>query len=254
MLRLLRGQAGWTQEDLAYRAARNAGSGAGVSVTTISELERRKHPSCQRVTAERLADAFGLTDPARDVFVAVARGQLPAAAMLAEGIWDALCEQASRRGRPAPPSGDRPPAVTSSPDHGPGESGQDQARLMLDARTAGEPGSMPWHSGNQAPATQNGTPAEPRLPAEPPLPAVLPQELPADVRGFIGRVAELDALLPAATDHEGGAPGAVLICAVLGRAGIGKTARAAATTGRGRGPAWRSDQCVFLVVPVPVVG
>ena len=56
-------------------------------------------------------------------------------------------------------------------------------------------------------------------PAEPPVPA----QLPADVSGFAGRVAELaalDAQLP------GDAPTAVVISAVSGTAGVGKTALA----------------------------
>jgi DNA-binding SARP family transcriptional activator/tetratricopeptide (TPR) repeat protein len=56
-------------------------------------------------------------------------------------------------------------------------------------------------------------------PAEAPVPA----QLPADVTGFAGRVAELaalDALLP------GDAPAAVVISAVSGTAGVGKTALA----------------------------
>lgn len=115
ILRLLRGLAGWTQEDLAFKAARDPAAGAGVSVSRISELERGIHPHCQKETAERLAAAFGLADPARDVFVAIARGQRHAQDVLTAGIWDTWCEQARRRGQPAPPSSDRPQPTAGSP-------------------------------------------------------------------------------------------------------------------------------------------
>jgi tetratricopeptide (TPR) repeat protein/transcriptional regulator with XRE-family HTH domain len=58
--------------------------------------------------------------------------------------------------------------------------------------------------------------------------ALVPRELPADVGAFTGRageLAELDALLPAATGQDG-APGPVVISAVSGTAGAGKTALA----------------------------
>jgi tetratricopeptide (TPR) repeat protein/transcriptional regulator with XRE-family HTH domain len=65
-LRQLREKAGLTQEELA-RAAR-------LGVNTVSELERGHHQTCQKQTALRLADAFGLTGPARETFIATARG------------------------------------------------------------------------------------------------------------------------------------------------------------------------------------
>jgi tetratricopeptide (TPR) repeat protein/DNA-binding XRE family transcriptional regulator len=62
----------------------------------------------------------------------------------------------------------------------------------------------------------------------PPAPAPVPRELPADVGAFTGRageLAELDGLLPAVT-APGGAHGPVVISAVSGTAGAGKTALA----------------------------
>jgi DNA-binding SARP family transcriptional activator/uncharacterized protein HemY len=63
-----------------------------------------------------------------------------------------------------------------------------------------------------------------------PSPAVLvPHELPADVGGFIGRaveLAELDFQLPVAGPESGAAPEPVMISAVAGTAGVGKTALA----------------------------
>ena len=57
----------------------------------------------------------------------------------------------------------------------------------------------------------------------------VPRELPADVGGFTGRaveLAELDFLLPAAEQQPDGRPGPVVISAVAGTAGVGKTALA----------------------------
>jgi DNA-binding SARP family transcriptional activator len=66
--------------------------------------------------------------------------------------------------------------------------------------------------------------------AAPPMPVVVPRELPADVAAFTGRaaeLAELDRLLPGpAGEDSGKAPGAVVIAAVAGTAGAGKTALA----------------------------
>jgi tetratricopeptide (TPR) repeat protein/transcriptional regulator with XRE-family HTH domain len=62
----------------------------------------------------------------------------------------------------------------------------------------------------------------------PPPAAPVPRELPADVSAFTGRtgeLAQLDALLPAATEQDG-APRPVTISAVSGTAGAGKTALA----------------------------
>ena len=61
-----------------------------------------------------------------------------------------------------------------------------------------------------------------------PAPVPVPRELPADVGAFTGReveLAELDLLLPDAPDAEGAA-GPVVISAVSGTAGVGKTALA----------------------------
>jgi DNA-binding SARP family transcriptional activator/tetratricopeptide (TPR) repeat protein len=57
-------------------------------------------------------------------------------------------------------------------------------------------------------------------------PAVVPRELPADVTAFTGReveLAELDFLLPAAGQEPGATPAPVVISAVAGTAGVGKT-------------------------------
>ena len=59
LLRRLRVMAGLTQEELA--------EGARLGVNTVGDLERGRHPTCHRETAQRLAGALGLTDPVRIV-------------------------------------------------------------------------------------------------------------------------------------------------------------------------------------------
>ena len=75
LLRQLRAEAGLTQEELS--------EAAGLSPRSVSDLERGIHPTARKDTAELLADALGLPDPARPLFVAAARGRAPAAEALA---------------------------------------------------------------------------------------------------------------------------------------------------------------------------
>ena len=75
VLRRLRADAGLTQEELA-EAAR-------LSPRTVSDLERGVNRAAHKDTAELLADALGLAGPVRGVFVAAARGRVPAAEVLA---------------------------------------------------------------------------------------------------------------------------------------------------------------------------
>jgi tetratricopeptide (TPR) repeat protein/transcriptional regulator with XRE-family HTH domain len=75
LLRNLREAAGLTQEELAHTAQ--------LGVTTVSELERGRHLTCHAPTAQRLAGALGLTERARGLFIAAARGRAPAAEALA---------------------------------------------------------------------------------------------------------------------------------------------------------------------------
>ncbi|MGI5214683.1 tetratricopeptide repeat protein [Plantactinospora sp. CA-290183] len=60
----------------------------------------------------------------------------------------------------------------------------------------------------------------------PEYPAPVPGQLPADVAGFTGRTGQLAALDALLTQHPGPAPTAVVISAVCGTAGVGKTALA----------------------------
>jgi len=75
LLRQLRAEARLTQEELA--------EAAGVSSRSVSDLERGVNRTAHKDTAELLAGALGLAEPARAVFVAAARGRAPAAEVLA---------------------------------------------------------------------------------------------------------------------------------------------------------------------------
>ncbi len=156
LLRELRVQGRLTQEELA-EAAR-------LSPRTVSDLERGVNRTAHKDTAGLLADALGLADPVRGLFVAAARGRVTAEEVLA-----------ARAGAPA---------------------------ALAAAVTEGSPG---------------------------PGAAPVPRELPADVAAFTGRaieLAELDLLLPAPAGQPAGGPGPVVISAVSGTAGVGKTALA----------------------------
>jgi predicted ATPase/transcriptional regulator with XRE-family HTH domain len=87
LLRQLRSEARLTQEELA-EAAR-------LSPRSVSDLERGINRTARKDTALLLADALGLAGPVREVFVAAARGQVPAAKVLA-------VMSASRSNLPAP--------------------------------------------------------------------------------------------------------------------------------------------------------
>jgi transcriptional regulator with XRE-family HTH domain len=64
-----------TQEELA--------EAAGLSPRSVSDLERGIHRTAHKDTAALLAGALGLAEPARALFVAAARGRVPAAEALA---------------------------------------------------------------------------------------------------------------------------------------------------------------------------
>src|SRR6202041_440168 len=75
LLRQLRAEAGLTQEELAEAAS--------LSPRSVSDLERGINRTARKDTAELLAGALDLAEPARSVFVAAARGRAPAAEVLA---------------------------------------------------------------------------------------------------------------------------------------------------------------------------
>ena len=75
LLRQLRTEARLTQEELA-EAAR-------LSPRAVSDLERGVNRTARKDTAGLLADALGLAGPVRELFVAAARGKVPAEDVLA---------------------------------------------------------------------------------------------------------------------------------------------------------------------------
>ena len=75
LLRRLRAEARLTQEELAVAA--------GVSPRSVSNLERGVNRTAHKDTAVLLAGALGLTGPAGELFVAAARGHVPATQVLA---------------------------------------------------------------------------------------------------------------------------------------------------------------------------
>ena len=74
LLRQLRADARLTQEELAVAAT--------VSPRSVSDLERGVNRTPHKDTAVLLAGALGLTGPAEELFVAAARGKVPAAQVL----------------------------------------------------------------------------------------------------------------------------------------------------------------------------
>jgi tetratricopeptide (TPR) repeat protein/transcriptional regulator with XRE-family HTH domain len=75
LLRRLRNEARLTQEELA--------EASGVSLRSVSDLERGINLKARKDTALFLADALGLAEPVRGLFVTAARGRAPAAEVLA---------------------------------------------------------------------------------------------------------------------------------------------------------------------------
>jgi len=75
LLRQLRTEAGLTQEELAEAAS--------LSPRSVSDLERGINRTARKDTAELLAGALGLAEPARPLFVAAARGRAPVDEVLA---------------------------------------------------------------------------------------------------------------------------------------------------------------------------
>jgi transcriptional regulator with XRE-family HTH domain len=94
LLRQLRGRARLTQEELA--------GAAGLSPRAVSDLERGIHRTAHKDTAVLLADALGVAGPARELFVAAARGRAEAREVLAARTGTpASSSPVAARARPA---------------------------------------------------------------------------------------------------------------------------------------------------------
>jgi tetratricopeptide (TPR) repeat protein/transcriptional regulator with XRE-family HTH domain len=94
LLRRLRDEAGLTQDELAEVAQ--------VSQRAISDLERGINATARKDTAVLLAGALGLDGPARELFVAAARGRRPAGEALAAATGEAGAESAAAASRTLP--------------------------------------------------------------------------------------------------------------------------------------------------------
>ena len=96
LLRQLRAEAQLTQEELAEAAQ--------LSPRSISDLERGVNRTARKDTAELLAEALGLAEPLRTLFVAAARGRGRAEDVLAarEGRTSSAGHQAARWARGCP--------------------------------------------------------------------------------------------------------------------------------------------------------
>jgi class 3 adenylate cyclase len=81
LLRQLRDESGLTQDELAEAAQ--------VSQRAISDLERGINRTARKDTAILLAGALGLDGPARELFIAAARGRAPAGEALAAAAREA---------------------------------------------------------------------------------------------------------------------------------------------------------------------
>ncbi|HXZ65888.1 MAG TPA: helix-turn-helix transcriptional regulator, partial [Streptosporangiaceae bacterium] len=94
LLRQLRAHARLTQEELA--------EAAGVSPRSVSNLERGINRTAHKDTAVLLAGALGLDELVRALFVAAARGKVPAADVLAarQGVTAAPFAAAATRSLP----------------------------------------------------------------------------------------------------------------------------------------------------------
>jgi transcriptional regulator with XRE-family HTH domain len=112
LLRRLRAQAKLTQEELA--------AAAGVSARSVSNLERGINRTAHKDTAVLLAGALGLAGPAAGLFVAAARGHVPAGQVLAA----------------AEGAGPRPGAVAGSPYRGLSAFGEQDAGWFFGRETA----------------------------------------------------------------------------------------------------------------------
>jgi tetratricopeptide (TPR) repeat protein/transcriptional regulator with XRE-family HTH domain len=94
LLRRLRDEAGLTQDELAEAAA--------VSQRAISDLERGINRTARKDTARLLADALGLAGEARELFVAAARGRVPADEVLVAAAGETGTGSAAAASRTLP--------------------------------------------------------------------------------------------------------------------------------------------------------
>jgi tetratricopeptide (TPR) repeat protein/transcriptional regulator with XRE-family HTH domain len=97
-------------------------------------------------------------------------------------------------------------------------------RLLADALELAEPVRAELMTARRADADEQGQPESPVRPSSGPRPTVVPHQLPAAVSHFVGRASELKALWNQL--DECAADRTVVIAAICGSAGVGKTALA----------------------------
>jgi tetratricopeptide (TPR) repeat protein/transcriptional regulator with XRE-family HTH domain len=189
MLRRRRLAAGLTQEDLASQAE--------MSVRAIGDLECGRTTRPFRRSVRQLAAALGLEGTAADEFAS------HALARPASGGGDAACPPAAERGLPDPARPGR--------------------RRRTGALTNGQrPASARALAGRSAVlACRTDPPVRGYLAGQ-----VVPRQLPAAVTHFVGRDGELAALTAALEGAGQGPPTTLVITAIGGMAGVGKTALA----------------------------
>jgi DNA-binding SARP family transcriptional activator/tetratricopeptide (TPR) repeat protein len=143
---------------------------------------------------------------------------------LHERFWAQLMTALSRSGRPAEAL-EEYQAVRRRLADELGVDPSEELRQLYQAILGGGP--LPGEPPEPEPAAAG--PGEPPPAAGPaPEPRVVPRQLPPAVRGFTGRTAELAGLDALLDEHQGGGPGGpVMITAIAGTGGVGKTALAA---------------------------
>lgn len=222
-----------SQEELAEQS--------DLSVRAISSMERGRTRSPHPDSVHRLADALGLSNQARaDFFAAAGRrlaGGARASAQTCEagvtdaaafGAWLRSCRQsaglsqeqlAERAALSTDAVSDLERGGTNYPHRRSLQRLADALALQGEARmeflALGR-----WRAGSPA---IDPTPEEP-VPKADKAP-IVPRQLPAPVRQFVGRQREL-AALTGLLDRGNSAPAAVVISAIAGTAGVGKTALA----------------------------
>lgn len=269
VVRALRRRLGLTQEELAART--------GINVRTVGKLEANQITSPRPATVRLLADAFGLTGPERDYFMAAANPVLRPDPSTIDAPTAYLAANQATAGpfTPNPAAGlfstgeaphhflsntEGPFAPNATLLGGREQSGwlpEDQATVDLTASTPDQfpPGGLdrsgpPDNDGSTA-GVGPGNPEDASMTDGGPVPAApgrdasrpgeglpdqagqreatplrpTPAQLPADVPGFTGRTEQL-AALTALLDPDDPSPGPVIITAIGGTAGVGKTALA----------------------------
>jgi tetratricopeptide (TPR) repeat protein/transcriptional regulator with XRE-family HTH domain len=165
---------------------------SGLSVGTIRGLESGRIRRPRSSSVRRLADSLEVTGVERETLIAAALGN--AHSLDVTGMK-------------------RQPATVAEPDGQPGSA----------AEPDGQPGSAAEPDGQPDSTAEPGSTAEPNSATD--RGDTVPAQLPVAVRGFAGRVDAIKAL-DEMLSRDDDSPTAVVITAIAGMAGVGKTALA----------------------------